>query len=258
MFVVDAERQIFQPLAKNGRYVEVGVYKGAYSKEVLKYEPASMHLVDPYQVPSIRDFLPSDYEAENPENLLNKAFENYYPGGIEKALPEAFSQAIASLGNSSLVRFIKKSSAEAVDDFAEGAIDYLHLDANNRFDFVLANLRRWQSKLSSNGLIVVNNCYVSPIGEQQFVSALEAVSRFIKSSEWSSLAISNRWFSNVLLCRKSSLEVNKLKMLNLLALNNISFIELPDELIHSVHHKNIQRTSPNGEIDFREYLSFAN
>jgi hypothetical protein len=161
------------------------------------------------------------------------------------------------LGNNPTVNFIKKSSADAVIGFDDSSIDYLHLDANNRFDFVLANLRRWQSKLSVNGLIIVNNCYVSPIGELQFVSALEAVSRFIKSSEWSSIAISNRWFSNVLLCRKSSIEFNKNKLINLLALNNISFIELPDELLHMVRHKNIQLTSLNGEIDFREYLSFA-
>jgi hypothetical protein len=258
MYVVDAERQIFQPLAKDARDVEVGVYKGAYSEEIIRYKPTSMHLIDTYQAPSLDDLLPSDYEAENPEKVLKKAFENYYPGGIEKAIPEAFAQARSSLGNCPIVKFIKKTSAQAVNDFGEGDIDYLHLDANNRYDFVLANLRRWQSKLFSNGLIVVNNCYVSPIGEQQFVSALEAVSRFIKSSDWCPLAISNRWFSNVILCRKDSLEDNKLKILNLLILNNISFCELPDELIHTAHHKNIQRILPSGEIDFREYLSFAN
>ena len=257
MFLVDAERQIFQPLSFGGRYAEIGVYLARYSQEILRYGPSATYLIDPYTAPLYEELVPSDTHLANPRELLTETFRMYYPEGIEKAIPNAFETARSKFENNPTVHFLRKTSQDAVKDFADGSLDYMHLDANNRFDFVLANLRRWEAKMAPGGFIVADNCYVSPIGERQFISALEAVSRFIKSSDWCALAISNRWFSNVLLCRKAAKDRNSEKLLSVLLESKVSFFQLPPESIHSARHKYVQHTSPDGTTHTKEYISFA-
>ena len=257
MFLVHAERQIFQPLCFGGRYAEIGVYLARYSQEILRYSPSATYLIDPYTAPPYEELLPSDTHLANPRELLTETFRTYYPDGIETAIPNAFETARSTFQNNPTVHFVRKTSQDAVNDFADGSLDYMHLDANNRFDFVLANLRRWEAKMAPDGFIVADNCYVSPIGERQFISALEAVSRFIKSSDWCALAISNRWFSNVLLCRRSAIGRNSGKLLSVLLESNTPFSELPNESIHSVRHKYVKHADANGAIMTKEYISFA-
>jgi len=257
MFLVDAERQVFQPLSFGKRYAEIGVYLARYSQEILRYSPSVVYLIDPYTAPAFDDLLPSDTNISNPHELLKETFRNYYPEGIENAIPNAFQKVHLLFENVPNVHFIKKTSQDAVIDFNDGTLDYIHLDANNRFDFVLANLRRWESKIAPDGFIVADNCYVSPIGERQFISELEAVSRFIKSSDWRALAISNRWFSNVLLCRKSALAHNSEKLLSVLVESKVSFFELPSDSIHNVRHKYVQHAGADGAVNTKEYISFA-
>lgn len=257
MFLVDAERQIFQPLSFEKRYAEIGVYLARYTREVLLYRPAVVYLIDPYTAPRYEELLPSDTHLSNAHGLLKETFRNYYPEGIENAIPNAFAKVKEMFDGHSNVHFVKKLSQEAANDFEDGSLDFIHLDANNRFDFVLANLRRWESKVSSDGFIVADNCYVSPIGERQFISALEAVSRFIKSSDWRALAISNRWFSNVLLCRKSAIERNTEKLLSVLVESKSPYCELPNDSIHSARHKYYQYTGADGIRTAKEYISFT-
>lgn len=257
MFLVDAERQIFQPLCFEKRYAEIGVYLARYSQEIIRFNPSEVYLVDPFIAPDITELLPSDTHLENAESLLQDTFKNYYPDGIENAIPFAYKTVSELFADRPNIKFIRKTSKNAVDDFSENSLDFIHLDANNRFDYVLANLRRWESKVSPDGLIVADNCYVSPIGERQFISSLEAVSRFIKSSDWRPLAISNRWFSNVLLCRKSSVPKNTQKLLSILCESGVAFSELPPECIHSARHKYFNHAAADGTIKTKEYISFA-
>jgi hypothetical protein len=224
--------------------------------EIIRFNPSIAYLIDPYVPAPYEELLPSDTTEKDPLLILKEAFSEYYPGGIDSAIPNAQKYVQEVLGSNPLVKFVAKSSKEAVDDFEDGSIDFLHLDANNRFDFVLANLMRWEKKVSLNGVIVANNCYVSQIGERQFISALEGVSRFIKSSERVPIGICNRWFSNVLLCRKSSVGMNSSNLLNVLLTNKINFLELPSELIHSVRHKRLHFTLPDGGLNSLEFMSF--
>ena len=78
-----------------------------------------------------------------------------------------------------------------------------------------------------------------------------------ESSEWRALAISNRWFSNVLLCRKSAFERNSEKLLSILLESNAPFSELPSESIHSVRHKYVKHSAADGTIKTKEYISFT-
>ena len=46
-------------------------------------------------------------------------------------------------------------SAEAVEKFEDSSIGFLHLDENTRYDYVYANLVRWESKIEDDGIISI-------------------------------------------------------------------------------------------------------
>jgi Methyltransferase domain len=147
-------------------------------------------------------------------------------------------------------------SSEACSEFPPGSLDILYIDGNHRYDFVLADLERWNSKLAEGGCIILNDCYVSHIGKRQHISVLEAVSTFIKLSDWRPAALVNRQFTDVVLTRESHVKKAKFDIKMRLIAQGTGFIELPASLIHSLSHR-LMRIETDEKNLFREYMSFG-
>jgi hypothetical protein len=255
MFLVDANRDIFQSLATGRRYVEIGVYRGFYARGVKACRPAQMCLIDPWHPADMSDLIPADYVGDPVAPLL-ETFAPYYPGGLEAALEQAFREVSAEFGADPQCRILRATSAQACDDFAPGSIDLLYIDGNHRYDFVLADLERWSSKVASDGQIILNDCYVSPIGKRQHISVLEAVSTFIKLSDWRAAALVNRPFTDIVLTREAQISQVAGQLKRLFMAKRASFLELPAALIHALSHK-VMRVEIQGQATLREYMSFG-
>lgn len=48
---------------------------------------------------------------------------------------------------------IRKTSMEAVEDFADGSLDFVYIDANHEFRYVAEDLVEWSNKVRSGGVI---------------------------------------------------------------------------------------------------------
>ncbi len=255
MLLVEANRDIFQPLASGRRYAEIGVYRGAYTRGVKACQPSHMFLIDPWRPADISALVPSDYVGDPVAPLL-ETFTPYYPSGLERALEVAYQEVCAEFGADKNCNIMRATSAQACDKFAQGSIDVLYIDGNHRYDFALADLERWSSKVAVSGQIILNDCYVSPIGKRQHISVLEAVSTFIKLTDWRPVALVNRPFTDVVLTREANLKSASTIMKKLFLMRAASFIELPSALIHAVAHKVLRVEAPDKSF-LREYLSFG-
>ncbi|HUS89913.1 MAG TPA: class I SAM-dependent methyltransferase [Desulfosporosinus sp.] len=49
--------------------------------------------------------------------------------------------------------FIPKSSTDAVKDFADNSLDFIYIDANHKFEYVVADLAAWYPKVRNGGII---------------------------------------------------------------------------------------------------------
>jgi hypothetical protein len=175
---------------------------------------------------------------------------------MKAALQDAFEMVQTAFGNDPNCQIIKRSSKEGVLFFRDSSVDFLYLDANHRFDFVFADLERWQHKVAENGFILLNDCYVSPVGRQQHISVLEALSSFLKYHNWVPVAMINRSFTDILIARPPIAAYYRELVQKLAIANNVPFIELPNHLLHSAHHR-YHIEIINGKQVHREYLSFG-
>jgi hypothetical protein len=259
MYVCFADRSVFQLLLEPGqRAAEVGVYKGEYSQGLLSRAPAELFLIDTWTAPDNTQRLPSDCHLDA-ETQINAAISDYYPGGVALALQQAEKEVTERFSAHSHVKILRMTSKDAVPHFADHSLDFVYIDANHRFDFVLSDLIRWSQKVKPSGYLVLNDFYASHRGALQFLSVMEAASQFIKLYDWAPLAMNTSAFSDLVLVRKDALlatthniSAPSRQIFALLIGNNIPFIEVANNLVHAAMHKKL---SVNGG-DF-EFLSFA-
>jgi len=62
-------------------------------------------------------------------------------------------------GNASQYGFkiLRKPSLEAVDDFADGSLDWVHIDGDHSFDAAVQDVIRWAPKVREGGLVLVHD-----------------------------------------------------------------------------------------------------
>ena len=240
MLVICAPKEFFVPLGFDQVCVEIGVYKGRYALPCLDVPPKKLHLIDPYDPDEYGNILPDAFAGNDAQETLERIWEPYYPGGLRSSLNSAYHDLIGKISNhknSHLVNFLKIPSAEAVEKFEDKSIGFLHLDENTRYDYVYANLVRWEKKIEDDGIIIVDNCYVSTDAKLQHFSVLEAVSSFLKLHEWTPIALSTSRWSNMIICRKGHEKMLLDKIKSLCAFQSVACIEVPNAMVHAYHHK---------------------
>lgn len=257
MILVNSNRKIFQIFARNNICAEIGVYKGDYSHGLISQNPETLYLIDPWEPPPMADLVPADFYGD-PQRSLIEAFEGsgYYNGGLSRALDQAFEKVKCEFQNHENVRIVRQPSSIATNEFQNDSLDFIYIDANHRYDFVLADLYRWSVKLKETGVIVLNDAYVSHIGKKQHISVLEAISSFTKLSDFRPVAMNNRQFADVLLTRSPNVDNINMQLLSELIRSDLEFLEIPDSLLHSAHHKLVKITKGQA-TEYKEYLSFS-
>jgi hypothetical protein len=131
--------------------VEIGVRRGRYSKQLLKCNPGlKMYCVDPW------DAIGNKYSQEKQEDIYAMA----------KKVLEPYD-----------VTFVRKMSLDAVKDFENDFFDFIYIDGNHHFDFVMRDLIEWYPKLKRNGIIGVHDYYNGETG------VLNAVDAFVRSHD---------------------------------------------------------------------------
>lgn len=113
--------------------VEVGVWKGDFSSEILKRDVGQLHLVDPWK--SITD-VPARWHAAPQEEM-----------------DAIHDSVVAKFAGDDRVKIHRQFSVDAAASFEDGLLDWIYIDGNHSYDFVKADLEAWWPKLKSGGAI---------------------------------------------------------------------------------------------------------
>lgn len=54
-------------------------------------------------------------------------------------------------------KIVRKASLDAVDDFADGSLDWVHIDGDHSFDAAVQDIIRWPPKVREGGLVLVHD-----------------------------------------------------------------------------------------------------
>ena len=117
---------LFQNITGHG--VELGVYKGEYSREILSRYSGVLHLVDPWE----GDFV--GLEPQKWSSVYSKCLDNL----------EVFKD-----------RYVihRKLSIDAVNDFEDRSLDFVYIDADHQYEHVCQDISIWYPKLRVGGIM---------------------------------------------------------------------------------------------------------
>jgi len=112
---------------------EIGVWKGDFSKEILKKNPSKLYLIGPWK--SIAD-VPARWHAAPQDEM------------------DAIYNDVANVFTSDdRVEIIRKLSDDAASDIEDGSLDWIYVDGNHSYEFVKSDLENWWPKLKSGGAL---------------------------------------------------------------------------------------------------------
>lgn len=158
----DVRRQLLAQMPKHGVCAEIGVWKGAFTEHILATtEPARLHLIDPWQF---------DGGAAN----------QWFGGrsGHAKAQPDMeqmYQSIVTRFGSRSNVVVHRATSSEIAPTLADDYFDWIYIDGNHSYDYVLADLRDYLPKVKRGGFLAGDDYWWGPEEQLPVKRAVQAL-----------------------------------------------------------------------------------
>lgn len=113
--------------------VEIGVFKGQFSKQLLDNWGGTLYMVDPWRP------LGDEYiDASNHKNHT-----------------DAYERAMESIRGLEDRAFMLRGLGELiVDIFEDESLDFVYIDGNHAYDYVKQDLEKWWPKVKPGGLVM--------------------------------------------------------------------------------------------------------
>ena len=142
----DKRAYILEQLTQNSIFVEVGVWKGDFSKKIWDISnPKLLVLVDSWIFDEkVRGCAPQ----VNGEEPLNQNF-------FDQAKKDTFDK----FQTNENVHILDLNSAEASSNYKDNYFDYIYLDAEHSYQAVINDLNMWYPKLKKNGVLFGDDYY---------------------------------------------------------------------------------------------------
>ena len=113
--------------------VEIGVFKGEFSRAILEKWNGTLYLIDPWR------------ELSDEEYLDSSNHKNHQ---------DAFLQTMNSIkGFESRAFMLRGLGEELVHLFKDNSLDYIYIDGNHDYDHAKQDLKLWWPKLRPGGLM---------------------------------------------------------------------------------------------------------
>lgn len=221
---------------------EIGVCKGVNAQWMVKnLKFQKFFLVDSWTAYEEKT-LPFYFQA--PESR-NNVVEKYYGGSPYKqeTLDALFHGVEKQFAGNDKIKILRAKSAAASKEFADGSLDLIYIDADHTYEAVLDDLFHWESKLSKDGLIVMNDHTLNATGLPDY-GVVQALTTFLRSkNDFMPLALTANNYADVIIGRRGG---NAAFVSSIMRAGNI--LELPDHLLSNFH----LRTASGGS-----WLSFT-
>ena len=128
-----------------GTFVEVGTWIGEFAEVLLKRTACNkLYCVDPYAY--FNNFTYCD--AMN--FTLQFEADKYYLQTKNR---------LEQVAGPERVEVVRKMSMEAVNDFADGSLDFVYIDANHEYKHALEDILAWYPKVKPGGILAGDDVY---------------------------------------------------------------------------------------------------
>jgi hypothetical protein len=118
-----------------GKGVEVGTFKGDFAKTILNSWGGTLYMIDPWRG------LGSEYDDTS--NMVKEEYADSYHNTMNSI--KGFEHRAFML---------RGLSSELIDLFQDESLDFVYIDANHAYDFVVEDINLWFSKVKKGGLVM--------------------------------------------------------------------------------------------------------
>ena len=125
-------RELFEKMPY-GKGVEVGTFKGEFSREIVSKWNGNLYMVDVWR-PLGQEYIDASNHINFGSGLYHDAINNI-KGFEDRAI------------------MIRATSAIASDIFADESLDFVYIDANHAYEFVKEDIDKWWPKVKKDGWI---------------------------------------------------------------------------------------------------------
>ena len=126
-----------------GEGIEIGVQTGVYSEYILaRSDLKKLYLCDPWR------HLDNGYEPHS--NIVDDRWQADLDATIERLARYQDRYQI-----------VRKTSMEAVKDFADESLDFVYIDADHRYDYAKEDIANWWPKVKVGGVFAGHDYYDS-------------------------------------------------------------------------------------------------
>ena len=129
---------------------EIGVERGLFSEELARVG-LTLHSIDPW---------------------LHCPAWPHQQG--QRRMEQMYEDAKARLAPYENCTMIRKTSMEAVQDFADASLDFVYIDGNHEFRYVAEDLHEWPKKVRKGG-IVSGHDYFTPIHRDKSICCVAPI-----------------------------------------------------------------------------------
>mgnify|MGYP000371155695 CR=1 FL=1 len=122
-------------LFPDGKGVEVGTFKGAFAREILLNWSGHLYMVDVW-----RGLNDNEYQDGSNHYSHNDAFE------LTMLNIDGFEDRAT---------MIRTKSTQGADLFQDNSLDFVYIDANHAYDYVVEDMEKWYPKLKMVVILLV-------------------------------------------------------------------------------------------------------
>ena len=116
----------------NGKGAEIGTFKGEFAKEILQNWSGTLYMID----------------------VWRPLGEEYLDTSNHSAHSTAYSETMGNIsGYEDRGVMIRATSKVAADMFDRESLDFIYIDANHAYDFVVQDIKLWYPKVKSGGYL---------------------------------------------------------------------------------------------------------
>ena len=126
--------------------VEIGVQRGKFSEVICKFNPQmKVYGVDPW----------AEY-VTHPSEKHQKSTQNH---SSQAKLEEFHQETVKRLSPYPGYEIIREYSIDALKHFEDESIDFVYIDANHEYSFVMEDIEEWHKKVKKGGIVSGHDYY---------------------------------------------------------------------------------------------------
>jgi hypothetical protein len=225
----------FQRMSVSPSICELGVFRGENAEKLINLlQPSRALLVDSYSSQEVvKNYSPfSEGVPFWVDDILT--FSSFFGGPVneQRTFDNLYIEAKSLLSryqNATLLRSSTTSAAQKLLTTGE-KFNYIYVDANHQYEFVLRDLIEWHFLLDDDGFLQLNDCTLSKPGIRQNLGVLRALHEFIcRYPSYRVIAQSTGDFPDVLVVKAGSRANQAIE--EAIIQSKIAYVEIPDMLV---------------------------